>query len=72
MTPVTKIPKIEQGNAQSPLSAQQRALPNNDFSGSVKKKLASSSRTGQACDRCKVRSRLEGHQHHHHPRPDPL
>jgi hypothetical protein len=29
-------------------------LPNNDFSGSVKKKLADSKRTGQACDRCKV------------------
>lgn len=26
-----------------------------DFSSSVKKKLQSSSRTGQACDRCKVR-----------------
>ncbi|KAF7441462.1 transcription factor cys6 protein, partial [Pyrenophora tritici-repentis] len=27
----------------------------NDFSGSVKKKLADSKRTGQACDRCKIR-----------------
>lgn len=26
----------------------------NDFSGSVKRKLADSKRTGQACDRCKV------------------
>ncbi|KAF2644415.1 hypothetical protein P280DRAFT_465752 [Massarina eburnea CBS 473.64] len=48
----TKLPKIEQ---QSPLLAQQRAAPHSDFSGSVKKKLANSSRTGQACDRCKVR-----------------
>ncbi|KAF2124354.1 hypothetical protein P153DRAFT_258613, partial [Dothidotthia symphoricarpi CBS 119687] len=30
-------------------------LPNNDFSGSVKRKLADSKRTGQACDRCKIR-----------------
>ncbi|KAJ4985616.1 transcription factor [Stagonosporopsis vannaccii] len=28
---------------------------NHDFSGSVKRKLADSKRTGQACDRCKVR-----------------
>lgn len=35
---------------------QQQRLPaaNNDFSGSVKRKLADSKRTGQACDRCKV------------------
>jgi hypothetical protein len=31
-------------------------VANNDFSGSVKKKLADSKRTGQACDRCKVRT----------------
>lgn len=49
-----KIPKIEPGLAQSP-QAYARPLPNNDFSGSVKKRLATSSRTGQACDRCKVR-----------------
>ncbi|ORY08661.1 hypothetical protein BCR34DRAFT_674996 [Clohesyomyces aquaticus] len=48
-----KIPKTEHGVASSPLS--QRPPANNDFSGSVKKKLASSTRTGQACDRCKVR-----------------
>ena len=48
-----KIPKIEPGLAQSPLSAH-RPPPNHDFSGSVKKRLATSSRTGQACDRCKV------------------
>jgi hypothetical protein len=53
-----KLPKIEQDDAHgyvtaSPLSA--RGAPNSDFSGSVKKKLANSTRTGQACDRCKVR-----------------
>lgn len=41
-TLAAKLPKLEPGIS-------------NDFSGSVKKKLASSSRTGQACDRCKVR-----------------
>jgi hypothetical protein len=54
----TKAPKIEPGNhAASPMLAQlgQPGSPSqSDFSGSVKKKLASSSRTGQACDRCKV------------------
>ena len=48
-----KIPKIEPGLAQSPLGPH-RPSPNSDFSGSVKKRLATSSRTGQACDRCKV------------------
>lgn len=32
-----------------------RRTENGDFSGAVKKKLSSASRTGQACDRCKVR-----------------
>ncbi|KAF2679892.1 hypothetical protein K458DRAFT_112179 [Lentithecium fluviatile CBS 122367] len=52
-----KLPKIEPGIAASPLLHQHGQLgsPQNDFSGSVKKKLASSSRTGQACDRCKIR-----------------
>ncbi|CAI6334729.1 unnamed protein product [Periconia digitata] len=49
----TKLPKPEPTIAQSPPPAQ-HALPG-DFSGPVKKKLANSSRTGQACDRCKVR-----------------
>ena len=59
-----KIPKIEPGHyATSPLLSHQHVQqlgspPQSDFSGSVKKKLASSSRTGQACDRCKVRLRL--------------
>jgi hypothetical protein len=37
-------------------SSPHQRLPtaNNDFSGSVKRKLADSKRTGQACDRCKV------------------
>ena len=29
-----------------------------DFSGSVRKKLTGTSRTGQACDRCKVRDAI--------------
>jgi hypothetical protein len=41
-----KVQRIEQG-AQSPTQG-------NDFSTSVKRKLADSKRTGQACDRCKV------------------
>ncbi|CAI9625039.1 unnamed protein product [Alternaria burnsii] len=49
---VSKIQRIEH---QDPLSPQHRPSNNNDFSGSVKKKLADSKRTGQACDRCKVR-----------------
>ncbi|KAH7377375.1 hypothetical protein BKA66DRAFT_513663 [Pyrenochaeta sp. MPI-SDFR-AT-0127] len=48
---VSKIQRIEHA---LPTSPHQR-LPNNDFSGSVKRKLADSKRTGQACDRCKVR-----------------
>jgi hypothetical protein len=47
-----KLPRIEQNIAASPLTPQ--APPGSDFSSSVKRKLASSSRTGQACDRCKV------------------
>lgn len=51
-----KMPKIEPDLADSPLTTlPSRAQPSSDFSGSVKKKLANSSRTGQACDRCKVR-----------------
>ncbi|KAF2852449.1 hypothetical protein T440DRAFT_466610 [Plenodomus tracheiphilus IPT5] len=48
---VNKIQRIEHA---APPSPHQRH-PNNDFSGSVKRKLADSKRTGQACDRCKVR-----------------
>lgn len=57
-----KVPKIEPGQHASPLLSQHAQLgspPPSDFSGSVKKKLANSSRTGQACDRCKVRLRAE-------------
>ena len=52
-----KVPKLEPGLAAASLLPQHAALgsPQSDFSGSVKRKLASSSRTGQACDRCKVR-----------------
>jgi hypothetical protein len=47
-----KIQRIEHALSASPPQRMQ----NNDFSGSVKRKLADSKRTGQACDRCKVRS----------------
>lgn len=57
LSQATKIPKLEPGLVASPLLGS----PQNDFSGSVKKKLASSSRTGQACDRCKVRHAHEAH-----------
>lgn len=54
---VSKIQRVEHA---TPLSPQHRNPTANshqasDFSGSVKKKLADSKRTGQACDRCKVR-----------------
>ncbi|PSN65099.1 hypothetical protein BS50DRAFT_635912 [Corynespora cassiicola Philippines] len=58
--PPSKLPKLEHHHhhqapaATSPLQPA-RAAANTDFSGSVKKKLANSTRTGQACDRCKVR-----------------
>lgn len=48
----SKIQRIEHGISHT-TSPHQR-LNNNDFSGSVKRKLADSKRTGQACDRCKV------------------
>lgn len=51
---VTKVPKLEEGSPSSPLSQQH--TQNADFSTSVKKRLANSTRTGQACDRCKVRA----------------
>lgn len=47
---IHKIRRIEHGVSTSP----PQRLPNNDFSSSVKRKLADSKRTGQACDRCKV------------------
>ncbi|KAH6639174.1 hypothetical protein C7974DRAFT_127078 [Boeremia exigua] len=57
----SKIQRIEHHHAhahglppsESPHARLQHT--NNDFSGSVKRKLADSKRTGQACDRCKVR-----------------
>jgi hypothetical protein len=52
---VNKIQRIEHSD---PATSVHR-LSNNDFSGSVKKKLADSKRTGQACDRCKVRTMRE-------------
>lgn len=59
---ISKIQRIEQhghGISQThqgiqSTSPHQRLSNNNDFSGSVKRKLADSKRTGQACDRCKV------------------
>lgn len=52
---VSLASKIQRVEHADPLSPQHRP-GNNDFSGSVKKKLADSKRTGQACDRCKVRT----------------
>lgn len=62
---ISKVQRIEHGAhglapAHQSVSPHQRlqqstAATNNDFSGSVKRKLADSKRTGQACDRCKVR-----------------
>jgi hypothetical protein len=61
----SKIQRIEHGGHGGPpyqqahqasVSPHQRLnASNHDFSGSVKRKLADSKRTGQACDRCKVR-----------------
>ncbi|KAF1837112.1 hypothetical protein BDW02DRAFT_566351 [Decorospora gaudefroyi] len=48
---VNKSQRIEHADAGG---GEQRPS-SSDFSGSVKKKLADSKRTGQACDRCKVR-----------------
>ncbi|EAT83057.2 hypothetical protein SNOG_09792 [Parastagonospora nodorum SN15] len=50
-TLVHKIQRIEHGVSTSP----PQPVANNDFSTSVKRKLADSKRTGQACDRCKIR-----------------
>ncbi|KAF2027715.1 hypothetical protein EK21DRAFT_91228 [Setomelanomma holmii] len=50
---IYKIQRIEHPHPVS--SSPPQRLPNNDFSGSVKRKLADSKRTGQACDRCKIR-----------------
>jgi len=52
---VHKIQRIEHG---VPASPPQRMQQNTDFSVSVKRKLADSKRTGQACDRCKVRTNV--------------
>ncbi|KAF2875892.1 hypothetical protein BDV95DRAFT_626283 [Massariosphaeria phaeospora] len=59
LPPDSKVPRVsktEHSGPQSPLAplAQQRE-PASDFSGSVRKRLVESKRTGQACDRCKVR-----------------
>ena len=48
----THTPKIQRVEHHSSHGSLPTA--NNDFSGSVKRKLADSKRTGQACDRCKV------------------
>jgi hypothetical protein len=54
---VSKIQRIEHGVSTSPppLAHNTHQASSNDFSTSVKRKLADSKRTGQACDRCKVR-----------------
>lgn len=73
---ISKIQRIEHGShgiaqiaqATSPHqrlstsnSNSNSSTSNNDFSGSVKRKLADSKRTGQACDRCKVRANPSYH-----------
>ncbi|KAL5119383.1 hypothetical protein ACEQ8H_002652 [Pleosporales sp. CAS-2024a] len=52
-----KIQRIEHAVATPPLHHPHPPPPAaaNDFSTSVKRKLADSKRTGQACDRCKIR-----------------
>lgn len=55
---VSKIQRVEHATPLSPQHRTSTTASNaaaNDFSGSVKKRLADSKRTGQACDRCKVR-----------------
>jgi hypothetical protein len=54
---ISKIQRIEHGVSTSPPQHHHALAANNDFSTSVKRKLADSKRTGQACDRCKVRTR---------------
>jgi hypothetical protein len=51
---ISKIQRVEHDVSTSP----QPQVQGKDFSKSVKKKLADSKRTGQACDRCKVRSSM--------------
>jgi hypothetical protein len=51
---ISKIQRVEHDVSTSP----QPQLQGKDFSKSVKKKLADSKRTGQACDRCKVRTSM--------------
>jgi hypothetical protein len=53
---ISKIQRVEHDVSTSP----QPQLQGKDFSKSVKKKLADSKRTGQACDRCKVRTSMYG------------
>jgi hypothetical protein len=57
---IHKIQRIEHGVSTSPPQPVPNSS-NNDFSTSVKRKLADSKRTGQACDRCKVCMRFRDH-----------
>lgn len=53
----SKIQRVAHAAAAAANASPHRlhhAASNHDFSGSVKRKLADSKRTGQACDRCKV------------------
>ena len=55
---MTMPPKRSASDEPSgPLAKQPKTEHPEEFSNAVKKKLLSSSRTGQACDRCKVRTR---------------
>jgi hypothetical protein len=49
------IPEVD-GSLSEGQFNQQKNATTTDFSGSVKKRLEKSTRTGQACDRCKVRA----------------
>ncbi|KAJ4333393.1 hypothetical protein N0V95_009438 [Ascochyta clinopodiicola] len=55
--PQTKSPhqRIATSSSNSNSNSHGSNNNNSDFSGSVKRRLADSKRTGQACDRCKVR-----------------
>jgi hypothetical protein len=57
---IHKIQRIEHGVSTSPPQPVPNSS-NHDFSTSVKRKLADSKRTGQACDRCKVCMRNRDH-----------
>lgn len=53
------IKRLAEEEANSTPNASRQRIDGNDYAGSGRKKTAGgSSRTGQACDRCKVRYAL--------------